>query len=221
MKLSNQTKDILKNFATINSGIKVTEGNEIKTISAMKNVLARASVSEEFPQGFSIYNLQEFLGATSLLEDPDYEFNETNLSVSDSDSSMSYFYASDGMVITPDKMVTMPETEINFSITADLLSDLQKAASVLGVTDLILESDGTNLTLTVRDKKNTTSNAFSRIVCQGNGKKFEMYFKIENLKVLQGNYDVAVSSKGVSHFSNKDIDLEYFIALEPDSKYDI
>jgi hypothetical protein len=221
MKLSNQTKDILKNFATINSGIKVTEGNEIKTISAMKNVLARASVSEEFPQGFSIYNLQEFLGATSLLEDPDYEFNETNLSVSDSDSSMSYFYASDGMVITPDKMVTMPETEINFSITADLLSDLQKAASVLGVTDLILESDGTNLTLTVRDKKNTTSNAFSRIVGQGNGKKFEMYFKIENLKVLQGNYDVSVSSKGVSHFNNKDIDLEYFIALEPDSKYDI
>ena len=156
MKLSNQTKDILKNFATINSGIKVSEGNEIKTISAMKNVLARASVSEEFPQGFSIYNLQEFLGATSLLEDPDYQFNETNLSVSDSDSSMSYFYASEGMVITPDKMVTMPETEIEFSISADLLQDLQKAASVLGVTDLILESDGTNLTLTVRDKKNST-----------------------------------------------------------------
>ncbi len=93
MKLSNQTKDILKNFATINSGIKVSEGNEIKTISAMKNVLARASISEEFPQGFSIYNLQEFLGATSLLEDPDFQFNETNLSVSDTDSSMSYFYA--------------------------------------------------------------------------------------------------------------------------------
>ena len=221
MKLSNQTKDILKNFATINSGIKVSEGNEIKTISAMKNVLARASVSEEFPQGFSIYNLQEFLGATSLLEDPDYQFNETSLSVSDADSSMSYFYASEGMVITPEKMVTMPETEIKFSITADLLQDLQKAASVLGVSDLILESDGTNLTLTVRDKKNATSNAFSRIVDSGNGKKFEMYFKIENLKVLQGNYDVAVSSKGVSHFTNKDIDLEYFIALEPDSKYDI
>ena len=221
MKISNNTRDILKNFSTINSGIKVGTGSKLQTISNMKNILAVATVNESFPKDFSIYNLPEFLGATSLLEDPDFQFGDASLTVADNNSTMSYFYASEGMVITPEKMVTMPETEIEFSITADLLQDLQKAASVLGVSDLILESDGTNLTLTVRDKKNATSNAFSRIVGQGNGKKFEMYFKIENLKILQGNYEVAVSSKGVSHFKNKDIDLEYFIALEPDSKYDI
>ena len=98
------------------------------------------------------------------------------------------------------------------------MSDLNKAASVLGVSDLVLEGDGTNISLTVKDKKNTTTNTFSRIVGQSAG-VFTMNFKIENLKVLAGNYTVSVSSKGISNFKNKDIDLEYFIALEPDSKY--
>ena len=221
MKLSTKTKDILKNFATINSGIKVLEGNEIKTISAMKNVLARATIDETFDKGFSIYNLQEFLGATSLLEDPDFLFNETSLTVADTNSSMSYFYASEGMVVSPEKMVTMPEAEVTFDLSSSVLSDLNKAASVLGVTDLSLESDGTKMQLTVKDKKNSTSNAYSTTVGTGNGVKFNMNFKIENLKILAGNYTVNVSSKGISHFVNKDTDLEYFIALEPDSKYDI
>lgn len=185
----------------------------------MKNILAVATVSEEFPKDFAIYNLPEFLGATSLLEDPDFEFNDASLSIADDSSSLSYFYASEGMVIAPDKIITMPEAEISFDISTQLLNDLNKAASVLGVNDLILESDGTKVTLTVKDKKNTTSNTFSRVVGEGNGDTYTMYFKIENLKVLEGSYAVSVSSKGISHFNNKDIDLEYFIALEPDSKF--
>ena len=185
----------------------------------MKNILAVATVSEEFPKDFAIYNLPEFLGGTSLLEDPDFEFNDASLSIADDSSSLSYFYASEGMVIAPDKIITMPEAEISFDISTQLLNDLNKAASVLGVNDLILESDGTKVTLTVKDKKNTTSNTFSRIVGEGNGDTYTMYFKIENLKVLEGSYAVSVSSKGISHFNNKDIDLEYFIALEPDSKF--
>jgi hypothetical protein len=221
MKLSTITKDILKNFATINSGIKVESGNEIKTISAMKNVLARASVEEEFPKGFSVYNLQEFLGAVSLMDNPDFLFNETSLTIADDNSSMSYFYASEGMVVSPDKMIVMPETQIEFDLNSSLLSDLNKASSVLGVNDLVLESDGTKVNLVVKDKKNQTSNTFSRLVADGNGSKYAMNFKIENLKLLPGNYSVKVSNKGISNFKNKDIDLEYFIALEPDSKYDI
>jgi hypothetical protein len=221
MKLSTITKDILKNFATINSGIKVESGNEIKTISAMKNVLARASVEEEFPKGFSVYNLQEFLGAVSLMDNPDFLFNETSLTIADDNSSMSYFYASEGMVVSPDKMIVMPETQIEFDLNSSLLSDLNKASSVLGVNDLVLESDGTKVNLVVKDKKNQTSNTFSRLVADGNGSKYTMNFKIENLKLLPGNYSVKVSNKGISNFKNKDIDLEYFIALEPDSKYDI
>jgi len=219
MKISNDTRDVLKNFSTINSGIRVKEGNRLETISNMKNILAVATVSEEFPKNFSIYNLPEFLGATSLMEDPDFQFGDSSLEIVDPNSKMAYYYASEGMVIAPDKMITMPDAEIEFKVTSTLLTDLQKASSVLGVNDLVLESDGTTVSLTVKDKKNAASNTFSRVVSEGDGTKYSMNFKIENLKILTGNYNVSVSSKGISHFNNADIALEYFIALEPDSKY--
>ena len=219
MKISNDTRNVLKNFSTINSGIRVKSGNKLETISNMKNILAVATVDESFPQDFSIYNLPEFLGATSLLSDPEFEFGDTSLTVADDNSSLAYFYASEGMVTAPDKMITMPDAEIVINLSSSLLSELQKAASVLGVNDMVLSSDGTVIRLEVTDKKNPTSNTFSRIVGEGNGVSYTMNFKIENLKVLDGNYEVSVSSKGISHFNNTDIDLEYFIALEPDSKY--
>ncbi len=219
MKISNDTRNVLKNFSTINSGIRVKSGNKLETISNMKNILAVATVNESFPQDFSIYNLPEFLGATSLLSDPEFEFGDTSLTVADDNSSLAYFYASEGMVTAPDKMITMPDAEIVINLSSSLLSELQKAASVLGVNDMVLSSDGTVIRLEVTDKKNPTSNTFSRIVGEGNGVSYTMNFKIENLKVLDGNYEVSVSSKGISHFKNKDVDLEYFIALEPDSKY--
>ena len=221
MKISNETRDILKNFSTINSGIKVGTGSKLQTISNMKNILAVATVGESFPKDFSIYNLPEFLGATSLLDDPDFQFGDASLTVADNNSTMSYFYASEGMVNSPEKMITMPDAEMKVDISSTLLNELQKASSVLGVNDLVLKSDGTTITLLVTDKKNSTSNTFSRIVGEGNGVSYEMNFKIENLKVLDGNYEVFVSSKGISNFKNKDIDLEYFIALEPDSKYNV
>ena len=219
MKISNDTRSVLKNFSTINSGIRVKTGNKLETISNMKNILAVATVDESFPQDFSIYNLPEFLGATSLLSDPEFEFGDTSLTVADDNSSLAYFYASEGMVTAPDKMITMPDAEIVINLSSTLLSELQKAASVLGVNDMVLSSDGTVIRLEVTDKKNPTSNTFSRIVGEGNGVSYTMNFKIENLKVLDGNYEVSVSSKGISHFNNTDIELEYFIALEPDSKY--
>ena len=222
MKISTNTRDVLKNFSTINSGIRVKQGNKVETISNMKNILAVATVAEDFPQDFSIYNLPEFLGATSLMDDPDFQFNDSSLSVADNNSSLAYFYAAEGMVTAPEKMITMPEAEITFKVTSTLLTDLKKAAAVLGVNDLILKSDGITVTLIVTDKKSPTSNTFSRIVeAEADGTSYEMNFKMENLKILDGNYDVQVSSKGISHFNNADVDLEYFIALEPDSKYNV
>ena len=153
------------------------------------------------------------------MENPDFNFNEQSLSIADSDTSLTYFYASQGMVMSPEKMITMPDSEVSIDLSSSLLNELQKAASVLGVNDLVLSSDGTKIEFQVTDKKNATSNTFSRTVGEGNGATFTMNFKIENLKVLDGNYTVAVSSKGISHFKNKDVDLEYFIALEPDSSY--
>jgi hypothetical protein len=219
MKISDNTRDVLKNFSTINSGIRVKTGNKLETISNMKNILAVATVSEDFPQDFSIYNLPEFLGATSLMENPEFNFGSASLSINDAYSTMDYHSASEGMVTAPEKIITMPDTEINFDVTSELLVDLQKASSVLGVNDLVLESDGTTVSLTVKDKKNASSNTFSRVVGEGDGVSYSMNFKIENLKILAGNYSVTVSSKGISNFKNSDIDLEYFIALEPDSKY--
>ena len=219
MKISNDTRNIFKNFSTINQGIKVSSGNTLQTISNMKNILAVATVTEQFPQGFSVYNLPEFLGATSLFEDPEFQFNDSAMTIADDNSSMSYFYASEGMVTSPEKMITMPESEVNFDMSSTLLSDLQKASSVLGVNDLVLESTGGNVQFTVKDKKNSTTNTFSRMVKEGDGASFSMNFKIENLKVLAGNYNVSVSSKGISNWKNKDVELEYFIALEPDSTY--
>ena len=194
MKISSETRSVLKNFATINSGIKVESGNQLKTISQMKNILAVATVPESFNQEFSIYNLDEFLGATSLL-DNDFDFNDQSVSISDNSSAMTYFYASEGMVTSPEKMITMLDAEIKVDISSSLLSELQKNSSVLGVNDLVLESDGTTIKLIVTDKKNVTSNVFSRIVGEGNGVSYSMNFKIENLKVLEGNYEVYVSSK--------------------------
>lgn len=222
MKISTNTRSVLKNFSTINSGIRVKSGNKLETISQMKNILAVATVSETFPQDFSIYNLPEFLGATSLLDDPEFTFGDASLTVADNNSSLAYFYASDGMVTAPEKMITMPDADISVDVSSTLLSELQKAASVLGVNDLILSSDGTTVKFQVTDKKNPTSNTFSRVVGENTtGVKYAMNFKIENLKILDGNYEVLVSSKGISHFKNKDVDLEYFIALEPDSKYNV
>ena len=184
MKISNETRSILKNFSTINSGIKVESGQQLKTISNMKNILAVANVSESFGQEFSIYNLSEFLGATSLLENPEFNFNENSVSISDTDSSMTYFYASEGMVASPEKMITMPDAEIKIDLSSSLLDELQKAASVLGVNDLQLVSDGTKVSLVVTDKKNATSNTFSRTVGEGNGVSFTMNFKIEKSEKL-------------------------------------
>jgi len=227
MKISNSTKSILKNFSTINSGIKVEEGNRLKTISNMKNILAVADVSEEFPVTFSIYNLSEFLGATSLMETPEYDFGESSVMISDTSAAMKYHYASEGMVVTPEKLITMPECEIKFVLEEDTLNEMQKASSVLGVTDLVLERnqtpDNNDVYLVVRDKKNPTSNSFSRKVEVEDLKSdmvwFNFNFKIENLKILPATYTVSVASVGISHFESTEHNVQYFIALEPDSKF--
>lgn len=222
MKISNSTKSILKNFSTINSGIKVEEGNRLKTISNMKNILAVADVSEEFPVTFNIYNLSEFLGATSLMETPEFDFGDSSVIISDTSASMKYHYASEGMVVTPEKLITMPDCEVTFTLEEDTLSEMQKASSVLGVTDLVLEKSGDDVYLIVRDKKNPTSNSFSRKVITENLKdssEFSFNFKIENLKILPATYKVSVASVGISHFESSEHSVQYFIALEPDSKF--
>ena len=219
MKLSSNTLNILNNFSTINSGITVKSGNELTTVSAMKNIFAKAVVDETFNQEHSIYDLSEYLGAVSLFDTPDFEFNGESVNVVEGDNSVTYYYADPQMVISPQKDITMPDPEITFDLDKDVLGALLKASSVLSLPDMVLSSDGQAVTLTVKDKKNSTSNVYSRTVAQGNGSTFEMFLRMENIKVVDGDYTVYVSSKGIAHFANRNQPVEYFIALEPDSNY--
>ena len=219
MNISPETLDILRNFSTINSGLTVKEGNELKTVSAMKNIFARAIVTEDFDKEHSIYDLSEYLGAVSLFDTPNFEFNAEKVTVSEGNNSVQYYYADPQMVISPQKDINMPEPEISFDIDEGVLDSLLKASSVLSLPDMVLSSDGTTVVLTVKDKKNSTSNIFSKTVAQGNGSTYEMYLRMENVKVIPGDYTVFVSSKGIAQFTNRKQSVEYFIALEPDSKY--
>ena len=219
MNISPETLDILRNFSTINSGLTVKEGNELKTVSAMKNIFARAIVTEDFDKEHSIYDLSEYLGAISLFDKPDFEFNAEKVSVTEGDNSVTYYYADPQMVISPQKEINMPEPEISFDLDEGVLDSLLKASSVLSLPDMVLSSDGTAVVLTVKDKKNSTSNIFSKTVAQGNGSTYEMFLRMENVKVIPGDYTVFVSSKGIAQFTNRKQSVEYFIALEPDSNY--
>ena len=221
MKISGNTLEVLQNFSSINNGITVNIGNEIKTISPMKNIFGKATVEDNFTSEFSVYDLPEFLATISLLgSDAEFEFGDNSVNISGNGASATYNYAESSMIIAPpEKDITMPNPEIVFDISTELLSKLQKASAVLSLPDLVLESNGTVVTLTVRDKKNPTTNNFSEVIMDGDGQTYSMNFKMENIKVVKDENTVYVSSKGLSHFVAKNKGLEYFIALEPDSVF--
>ena len=149
MNISNETLDILRNFSSINSGITVKAGNELVTVSAMKNIFAKAVVDESFEKDHSIYDLSEYLGAVSLFDRPNFDFNAEKVTVSEGDNSVTYYYADPQMVISPTKEITMPEPEVSFDLDKDVLDSLLKASSVLSLPDMVLSSDGQSVVLTV------------------------------------------------------------------------
>ena len=219
MKLSNETKEVLKNFSTINQNLVIKEGSSISTMSAMKNIIANASVSENFPKEFAIYDLNEFLAALSLFDKPELDFKDDFVVITEEGSkgkSLKYWYSDPSVVTTVTKDITMPSTEVTFTQSSDELSHITKAAAVIGAPDMVLE----NGSLKVTDKKNQTANAFSMDVAQSDSDvNYAFWFKVENLKLMSGTYDVSVSSKKISHFKNTSVDIEYYIALEPESHY--
>ena len=228
MKLSNDTVTVLKNFSTINQNLVINPGKNISTMSAMKNIVAKATVTEDFPQEFAIYDLNEFLAALSLFEKPDLDFKEDFVIMTEegsSGTSLKYWYSDPSVVTTPTKEIKMPSSEVTFTLTSDLLSDVTKAAAVIGAPDMVLEGmDLGSAVLKVADKKNDTSNNYAQHldIWYDEGDKnvpYKFWFKVENLKLLSGSYNVQVSSKNISYFKNENVDIEYFIALEPESKY--
>ena len=216
MKLSNDTREVLKNYSTINANLLVTAGNRIATMSQMKNIVSTATVPDTFDSDFAIYDLNEFLSALSLFNDPELTFNENSVRIAQGSQDLNYFYSDPSVVTTPKTEISMPSVDAEFTLTKDTFNQVMRAAAVLGAPDMVLDI-GTDsiMDLRVSDRKNDTSNSFSIEVgaeSPAKGKKF--YFKVENLKLLSGDYDVQVSEKGISRFKNVSKDVEYYIALE-------
>ncbi len=220
MKLSDNTLSLLKNFSTINTSILFKAGNKLRTISVMKNILAEATIHEEFPKDFGIYDLNQFLNGMGLHQSPELDFqNDNHVVIKEGKMRSKYFFADSNVIITPpDKPLTLPDETVSFELSTDQLDKLLKAAAIYQLPDLsVVGGDGV-VNLLVRDKKNDTSNDFAITVGETED-LFSFNFKVENIKILPGTYDVVVSQKLLSRFTSKNHDLTYYIALEPDSTF--
>ena len=221
MKLTEKTLNLLKNFASINQSILFKKGSSLRTMSVMKNILAEADISEEVPQDFAIYDLVQFLNGISLYGDPELDFqNESYFTIRDGKNHRTkYFFADPScIVLPPEKSLTLPSTDASFTLDTNNLTQLLKAAAIYQLPDLSAVGDNGVVQLVVRDKKNDTSNDFSIVVGETD-KKFTFNFKVENIKILPGTYQVAISEKLLSRFVNENYNLTYYIALEPDSTF--
>ena len=220
MKLSDQTLNILKNFAGINNSILVKQGTQLRTISVAKNILAEAAIDEDFPRDFAVYDLNQFLNGLSLHQDPDLDFSpESYISIKEGKRRVKYFYADPNVIVSPqDKEITLPSEDVHFQLDSSALEKLLKAAAVYQLPDLSAVGEAGVVKLVVRDKKNDTSNEFAVVVGETD-KEFSFNFKVENIKIIPGAYDVVVSQKLLSKFTNTNCNLKYYIALEPDSTF--
>ena len=221
MKLTDSTLTVLKNFAGINNSILVKQGSKLRTISVAKNILAEADISEDYPKDVAIYDLNQFLNGLSLHQDPNLDFSEESyLTIREGKRRVKYFYADPQVIISPpDKEITLPTEDVCFQLESVTLEKLLKAAAVYQLPDLAAVGEAGVVKLVVRDKKNDTSNEFAVVVGETD-KEFTLNFKVENIKIIPGAYDVVISSKLLSRFVNNKLNLTYYIALEPDSTFE-
>ena len=220
MKLSDKTLSLLKNFSTINQSMLFKKGSKLRTVSVMKNILAEASIEEEFPRDFGIYDLNQYLNGLSLHNDPELNFEADNyVVIKEGRSRSKYFFADPSVIITPpEDSITLPTEDVSFELSTEQLDKLLKAAAIYQLPDLSVEGGDGVVKVLVRDKKNETSNDYSVVVGETDS-TFSFNFKVENIKILPGTYDVVCCQKNISRFTSKNYDLTYFIALEPDSTF--
>lgn len=224
MKLSNETLSILKNFGTINQGILFKKGKVLRTVSTHKNILAEVVLKEEVPAEFGVYDLNNFLSVVSLhKDDPSFEFDSKHVLIvgNKGRSKIKYRFCDPSMiVIPPDKQLSVPDPEVQFSLSTEDFDWIMKAAAVLASPHIAIDSDGNKVNIITLDLQNDSAHTDSLEIGNGNGNKYRMIFKTENLtKVLPGSYDVKISTKGISHFKNNNISLQYWISIEQGSKF--
>ena len=222
MKLSEKTINLLENFSSINQSILVKKGSKLRTISVMKNILAEADVDENFERDFGIYDLPQFLNGVNLMKDPDLDLkNETYMIIREGKSTKVKFAFADPDVIIspPEKEMSLPSSDVTFQLDSVQLGKLLKASQVYQLPDLSAIGNGEEVVLVVSDRKNDNSNEYSLKVGKTE-QVFEFNFKIENIKLIPGSYDVQISREKIAKFTNSNYNLDYFIALEPDSSYE-
>ena len=220
MKISEKTAQLLKNFSSINQSLMFKTGNKIRTISVMKNIFAEATITEEIPRTFGIYDLNQFLQGISLHSDPELCFKSDNhLLIKGGGNTTKYYFTDPSVIVSPpEKTISLPSEDVCFNLSSDQLTQLIKAAAVYGLEDISAIGNGSEISLLVRDKENPTSNEFSINVGQTES-EFVFNFKVENMKIMPGKYEVVVSAPNMARFSNTAFDLVYYIALEPDSTF--
>ena len=215
MKLSNETLTVLKNFSSINQGIQFKQGTKLTTVSAGKTVLAQANLKDEFPQDFCVYDLNQFLSVHSLHKDSDLSFDDSNVIFKSGRSSTKYRKTAKEMIVTPpEKEITLPSVDVSFTLSEEDYNNIMKVASVLSSPHIAVESDGDAVQLVAFDALDNSAHTNSIQVGEGNGKKYKIVFKTENIKLIPGSYAVQISFKGIGHFKNTKEDIQYWIAFE-------
>jgi len=221
MNLSSDTVAILKNFSEINDNILFKPGNTLNTISAMKNILAEATITEKFESEIGIYSLSELLRAVDLFESPNLKINgASHMTIADEKTkqAIKYFFADKSVLVAPTKSINMPDKEIAFTLKKENFAKVQKAATTLNLPDIAIKGDGKSISFVATDKKNKSSNDYSVVIGETD-KTFTAYFKAENFKMISDDYDVAISKQKISNFINRSKPIQYWIALEPDSEF--
>lgn len=219
MKISPTTIAILKNLASINGSILIRSGNKLSTISPAKNIFCSTTISETFPTQFAIYDLNQFLGAASLFEEPEFDFQDKFVRIFSGKKSIRYLYADESMITSPSKEMKMPAIDVEFMISDKQLAEIQKAAGVLQAPDICVVGDGNTVSLVACDSKNSSAPAYSVDLGITTDNNYNLVFKAENLKLMSGDYNIQVSSKGIGRFFNDKLNIEYFIAVETHSTF--
>lgn len=218
MQLSQETTSVLKNFASINPNLLVKPGKSLRTISPTKSVMARAIVDESFDKGFAIFDLSQFLGRLSLFDKPELTISDSFMEISEGEEYSEFaFAAPENIVAPPEKEITLPKAEINFELTEKDFSKVMKAMSVSGLPEIAVTGEDGKLSLQAIDSKGVSKDVFTINI--GKTKlAFRMIFRADNLKIIPGDYTVAISSKGLAHFKSEKV--EYWIAVEQNSKFE-
>ena len=215
MKLSDQTVEVLQNFSSINQSLLFKKGSKLRTVSPQKTVLAEVEVGDVFAQDFGIYDLGQFLSALSLIEDPDLDLGDNGMTIGDGNgTALDYRYADASMIVTPpEKALTLPDVNATFTLSDENLKSVLQAARVLGVPEIIVKGEDGKITISAGDSKNSSMNSFNKTV-GSTDEEFEHVFKVDNMKMMVLEYNVEISSKGISKFSTADGRVTYFVATE-------